>query len=181
MAAIQTDQKRQSAGNRVATPKLGPQTPADADATLGKAIGSQYGVLTPIALAETLIANMQVPTSVRLSLVNPTATLEGALFASCKINNLVAINVSQTSSTLLQPNDFHVVPVSRIQKLDILSLSPGTSFGFDASFLNTLKVDTKGTKAREEAAIRKLKEADARRGKGVGKDAQAIFDSFARL
>lgn len=35
-------------------------------------------------------------------------------------------------------------------------------------------------KAREEAAIRKMKEKDATRGKGVTKEAQEVFDMIGR-
>ena len=42
------------------------------------------------------------------------------------------------------------------------------------------KVDTKILKAREQAAIGKIKERDAMKGKGVSRGAQDIFDALAR-
>lgn len=39
-------------------------------------------------------------------------------------------------------------------------------------------MDLKSLEAREEAAIRKVKEKDATKGKGVSKEAQEIFDAL---
>lgn len=42
-------------------------------------------------------------------------------------------------------------------------------------------VDIKRLKQREEERVRQLKEEEANKGKGVSKEAQAIFDSFKRM
>ena len=42
-------------------------------------------------------------------------------------------------------------------------------------------VDVKRLEERERASINKLKEDDRNRGRGVSKEAQAIFDSFKRM
>jgi hypothetical protein len=41
-------------------------------------------------------------------------------------------------------------------------------------------VDLKAVKAREAATIKKMRERDATRGKGVTKEAQELFDALAR-
>jgi hypothetical protein len=58
------------------------------------------------------------------------------------------------------------------------SENPGQ--GFDAALPSIGRVDIKALKAREEEAVRKLKEKEAMRGKGVTKEGQDIFDALAR-
>jgi hypothetical protein len=130
--------------------------------------------------------------SVRLTTASsPTvSTLEGTLFTACPITNLVAINVSPASPAAdakqAQSGDYHVVPVSRIQSFQILSLpsSPSTTSSEPASFTDaqpTIQaLDPRALKAREAKAIGEAHDREARRGKGVTREAQDIFDAFSR-
>lgn len=61
-----------------------------------------------------------------------------------------------------------------------MSLASTASADISAAQPRMGKVDLKALKAREEAAVKKLKEEEARKGKGVGREAQEIFDALAR-
>lgn len=129
-------------------------------------------------------------TRIKLTTAAPhSQTYEGTLFTACSILNIVAINTRTTSPSpstdaKAQPGDYHVIPVSRIQSFQVLSLPSTTETG--ASSFTTAQppigpVDVKRLEERERAKINKLKEDDRNRGKGVTKEAQAIFDSFKRM
>lgn len=116
-------------------------------------------------------------------------TYEGALFTACPILNVVAINTRNTSSNATvdaaeQSGDYSIIPIAKIQNLQILSLTRAAEGG-DNGFFNAASaigpVDTKRLKERENARIAELKEQDEHRGKGVTKEAQAIYDSFKRM
>lgn len=116
--------------------------------------------------------------------------VEGTLFTACPITNLVAVNSSPastnpTSALAAQSGQYHVIPVSQIQNFQILT-TPAEgdrvqgSEGFEAALPSISRLDLDALKAREVAAIRKMKEFDATRGKDVTREAQDIFDWFAR-
>ncbi|EED22053.1 conserved hypothetical protein [Talaromyces stipitatus ATCC 10500] len=155
------DTKRQSTGakaqNQQATGS-GAATPPSEE-TLSKAIGAR----------------------IRITTATPnTSTIEGTLFTACPITNLVAINTSNQASpnptSSIQSGDYHIIPTSRIQSFQVISPAPAVVDG--APSLQTL--ETRALKAREANAIFKLQEAEARRGKGVTREAQDIFDAFSR-
>ena len=115
--------------------------------------------------------------------------LEGTLFASCPITNVVAVNVAppKPNPAAPQPGDYHVIPKSHVQAVQVLSLASdaaaegGAVAGrFDDNAVALSRVDMDALRGREEAAILKMKEFDRTRGKGVTKEAQDIFDWFAR-
>jgi len=87
-----------------------------------------------------------------------------------------------TDSSSKRAGEFHLIPISCIQSFDVLSFarSESSGQGFDTALPSIGCVDIKAVKAREEAAIRKLKEKEAMRGKGVSKGGQDIFDALAR-
>jgi protein LSM12 len=129
--------------------------------------------------------------SIRITTALPNHVVEGTLFAACSITNLIAINSAPASSNASsgvssQPGDYHVIPVSQIQNFQFLSPATesnrvhGSELAFEGSSPSISKLDLDALKAREEVAIRKMKEFDATRGKGVTKEAQDIFDWFAR-
>ena len=65
----------------------------------------------------------------------------------------------------------------------MLALTGGATTGpanFDAALPSIARVDLRAAKAREEQAIGRIKEHDAKKGKGVGKEAQDIFDALDR-
>ncbi|EER23858.1 hypothetical protein CPC735_052280 [Coccidioides posadasii C735 delta SOWgp] len=158
------------------TPNPGPSGTVSLEVALSGAIGARIRVTTA------------APTS---------ATLEGTLFTACPITNLIAINTSPLPPTpiaagtpaLAQPGDFHIIPVARIQSFQLLSLpsqSPAASPNLDGSapftdaYPTIYPLDIKSLRNREAAAVAKLQEREQRRGKGVTKEAQDLFDAFSR-
>lgn len=125
---------------------------------------------------------------VRITTAQPTVTtIEGTLFTACPITNLIAINTATNPPSdpkQSQSHDYHVVPVSRIQSFQLLALAPsfhspdGPSFTDAQPAIHAL--DIRALKAREANAIAKAHESEARRGKGVTREAQTLFDAFSR-
>lgn len=135
--------------------------------------------------------------SIRVNTTSPTSTThEGTLFAACPITNLIAINTSpppptpMTSGTpaLSHPGDYHIIPISRIHNFQLLSLPPHSASSspteqtpsFANAYPSIYPLDIRALKNREAAAVSKLHEREQRRGKGVSKEAQDLFDAFSR-
>ncbi|KAI9720616.1 MAG: hypothetical protein M1812_002796 [Candelaria pacifica] len=156
------DTKRQSGKNAVATPNVGGAATVPLETALSAVIGAR----------------------VRIA-VGGKIVHEGTIFAVCPITNLLAINTAPPPPTpasnfaASQPGDYRILPISDIRSFDILSL-PLTGATFEDALPNIGTVDMKAVKAREEAAIRKLQEKELRRGKGVGKEGQDIFNALER-
>ncbi|KAJ9664809.1 hypothetical protein H2201_005030 [Coniosporium apollinis] len=159
------DVKRNAAAGKNVTTKSGGQAMNELDAALSKAVGARIRITTTL----------------------PSHTLEGTLFTACTLTNLIALNITSAppnpSSTLSnQPADYHIVPVSHIQSFQLLSLPPTNgSGGFEAAVPGIHRVDTEALRQREAAAVRKLKEKEAMRGRGVGREAQEMFDALAKI
>lgn len=114
------------------------------------------------------------------------------MVASHSVEGVLLLIDSNDQSVVIDttPNapehDLHLLHLSSIRDFQILSLADKTeneeaaTNGVQASIPALTKFDAAALKAREEAAIRKMKERDAQRGKGVTKEAQDIFDWFAR-
>ncbi|KAF7170026.1 hypothetical protein CNMCM5623_002604 [Aspergillus felis] len=120
---------------------------------------------------------------IRISTAPPTSsTIEGTLFTACPITNLVAINTADGKQT--QAGDYRIIPVSRIQSFQLLSLAPSVNPAEGPSFSDAVPpvhaLDIRALRAREASAVGKLQESEARRGKGVTREAQEIFDAFSR-
>lgn len=112
----------------------------------------------------------------------PSTTIEGTIYTACPITNLLAISSTSGAS---QPTSYNLIPIFRIQSFAILELPASVSAqSITATFENVqppiARADIKVLKAREEAAIRKVRERDSMRGKGVSKEAQDIFDALSR-
>lgn len=116
-------------------------------------------------------------------------TVEGTLFTACPVTNLVAINTGKyTAPTAAdskpgQPTgEYHIIPISRIQSFQLLSLANGASDG--SSFTDALPaihpLDVRALRNREATVVSKLQGKEARRGKGVTGEAQELFDRFSR-
>ena len=137
-------------------------------------------------------------TSVRHASVRITSALEslnvleGTIFSVDPITNVIAINTATpspnpNSNTTNLPGNYHVLCFSSIQSYELLSLpteadrAEGYGPGFDGALPSIEKLDMAALRAREEEAIRKLKEQDRRRGKGVTKEAQALFDDLIKV
>ncbi|BDD56342.1 hypothetical protein MPDQ_002007 [Monascus purpureus] len=131
---------------------------------------------------------------VRITTAPPTAiTVEGTLFTACPITNLVAINTapSSTPSTGFADSkpehlagDYHILPVSRIQSFQLLSLAQSSNASDGHSFTDAVPalhpLDIRALKEREATVVAKLQDREARRGKGVTHEAQELFDRFSR-
>jgi hypothetical protein len=109
-------------------------------------------------------------------------TLEGTLFAADPILNIIAIETSGKVQSG-QTGDFSVIAVNQISNF-IVSALPTPSNSKEASFENTYSnigpVNTKTAKVRLDGEVKKLQEQEARRGKGVGKEGQDIFDVLVK-
>jgi hypothetical protein len=165
---------------KVATPKANTPAPVDTVEALGKAIGARYAGydVFPLAINEAMKRPKHKLTltvsSIKLTTTAPNPqTYEGTLFTACPILNLVAINTRPTAAS--DSGDYHIIPVSRVQNFQITSLASQQQ----PSALPP--VDTKRLKDRETARIAQLKDQAADRGKGVSKEAQAIYDALKRV
>ncbi|KAL1966921.1 hypothetical protein VTN77DRAFT_3665 [Rasamsonia byssochlamydoides] len=170
------DNKRQSVGGK-------PQGLGPANTATGPGMASAM-VPLEVALSGAIGARVRITTAPPVA-----STLEGTLFTACPITNLVAINTSNPASTAgsanqAQPSDYHIIPISRIQSFQLLSLAPSATSPDGPSFTNASPplhaLDIRALKAREASAVAKLQELEARRGKGVTKEAQDLFDAFSR-
>lgn len=126
--------------------------------------------------------------SVRITTATPaSSTFEGMLFTACPITNLVAINTNPAPPSAdpkqSQSGDYHVIPVSRIQSFQLLTL-PSSSSSEPPSFTDAQPsiqpLDARALKTREAKAIGEAMDREARRGKGVTREAQEIFDAISR-
>lgn len=131
--------------------------------------------------------NANTLNSVRITTAAPaTSTIEGMLFTACPITNLVAINTSPSplsgDAKQAQNGDYHVIPISRIQNFQLLALPSASSES--PSFTDALPaiqaLDARALKQREAKAVGEALDREARRGKGVTREAQDIFDAFSR-
>ncbi|OJD22102.1 hypothetical protein ACJ73_06557 [Blastomyces percursus] len=173
------ENKRQSTGGK------GPA------GVIASGLGPSGTVAMEMALCGAIGARIRVTTT------SPTSTThEGTLFTACPITNLIAINTSpppptpMTSGTpaLSHPSDYHIIPISRIHNFQLLSLPPHSTSSspteqipsFTNAYPSIYPLDIRALKNREAAAIAKLHEREQRRGKGVSKEAQDLFDAFSR-
>lgn len=161
------ESKKSAAGDRVATPRTGGQPNSDTLKTLSSAIGARIKVTTA---------------------VSPAQTFEGTLFTACPVLNVVAINTAQpppnpASNPANAPGDYHIIPISRIQNVQVIS-QPEQPSGKDG-WANALpaigKVDTVRLREREQHRIAKIKQEETKRGKGVTAEAQALFNAMDRM
>ncbi|KAF1983555.1 hypothetical protein K402DRAFT_406794 [Aulographum hederae CBS 113979] len=202
--------KRQSLAGRVATPKIGGQ-PINDDSLLSLAIGAQsvnplrtcvytsLAALLPVATNSVLvkhprrsIANTRLLNSIKISTIVLNQTLEGAVYIADPVTHLLVIDTASTtrnptSNPANHMGDYHIIPVSNIKSMELIALPKDTDLkvdgtsGFETASPNIAKIDLDALRAREEAAIRKMKEKDATKGKGVTKEGQEIFDALHRL
>ncbi|KAA8644378.1 hypothetical protein EYZ11_001395 [Aspergillus tanneri] len=162
------DNKRQNSGVR-----------APAQGTSSAANQGMAGAMVPLEVA----LSGAIGARVRISTAAPAvSTIEGTLFTACPITNLVAINTADGKQ--VQTGDYHVIPVSRIQSFQLLTLAPSTGTPEGPSFSDAVPpvhaLDIRALKTREANAVSKLQENEARRGKGVTREAQKLFDAFSR-
>ena len=122
---------------------------------------------------------------IKVTTVAPhSQTFDGSLYSACPVLNIIAVDTRVPSANnASRTGDYHFITISKIQSFQITS--PSTANGSDSSITKAVPtigpVDLKRLKQREEERIRKLKEEEQDKGKGVTKEAQAIFDSFKRM
>ncbi|KAE8319706.1 hypothetical protein AARAC_006379 [Aspergillus arachidicola] len=136
------------------------------------------GAMVPLEVA----LSGAIGARVRITTAPVSTTIEGTLFTACPITNLVAINTA--ADTKQTAGDYRIIPVSRIQSFQLLSLAPSSNSAEGPSFADAVPpvhaLDIRALKAREANAVGKLQEGEAKRGKGVTREAQDIFDAFSR-
>ncbi|KEQ99784.1 hypothetical protein AUEXF2481DRAFT_1266 [Aureobasidium subglaciale EXF-2481] len=152
---------------------------ADVKRNPGKAGATQPGASEVQDINDTITS--AIGARVKLTTVAPhSQTLQGTLYTVCPVRNAVALNTAPAppnpSSTLANhPGNYHIIPIRHIQSFELISLDA------DAAKQPVGTIDMKKLRDREEAAIRKLQEQEANKGKGVTREAQQIFDALKRL
>lgn len=127
---------------------------------------------------------------IKITTVAPhSLTYEGTLFTYCPVLHIVAIDTRNasdqtTSATVPQPGNYRMFPEKQIQSVQLLARANGGDAG--SGTLATAQpairpLDIKRLEQRMKAKIKKLKEEERDNGKGVSKEAQAIFDSLKRM
>ncbi|MCJ1384316.1 hypothetical protein MMC17_007432 [Xylographa soralifera] len=149
-----TQHKRQNTAGKVpvATPNIGPTGMVSLETALTAAIGAK----------------------IRLQTVAPTSrTLEGTLFTVSPALNLLTLTTSPTPTT--EASTYHILPISALQSFNLVSLTSPT---VTLPLLPAL--DHSALQSRLESTIARLKAEEARKGKGVSREAQKIFDRISR-
>lgn len=129
---------------------------------------------------EDRIANVALSSSVKITVAPHNTSYEGTLFTACPITNLIAINTVANPPAL---GTYHVIPVSHLLNFQVVSeglRAEGVQAGSDGALPTFGRPDLDALRNREEVAVRKLREQEANRGKGVTKEAQEIFDFVRR-
>ena len=167
------DNKRNSVAGKVATPKTsGPATTQsalpDTHEAIAKAIGAR----------------------IKLTTAAPEShTYDGTLYTADPTTNMVVLNTriaatNPSTDVASQPSDYRIIPISRIQSFQIVSLASGGNAresGIASAKPSIAAVDVRRLEKRCEDRVRALKEQEKNRGKGVSKEGQAIFDAFKRM
>ena len=101
--------------------------------------------------------------------------------------SVIAINTAPAppnpSSTVSnQAGNYHIIPVKNISSFQVQSLDSSSA---EQSFSNVAppvaSLDIKRLREREEAKIRQLREQQRKKGKGVTREAQAVYDALDRM
>lgn len=163
-----------------ATPKSNSPAPTTTNHTeaLSKAIGARYAPPpNPPSPSFQVATTNQPPPSITLTTLPPhSQTYTGTLFTACATLNLLALNTSASPdpASSSDSGDYHLIPIPRVQSFHIAHPPP-------AQTPPLAPVDTRRLAAREASRVAALKEAAAHRGKGVGAEAQAIYDALKRV
>jgi protein LSM12 len=154
----------------------------------GKCPDSQpFCLLCPlVACRPGRYADEAAPFRVKVTVAPNDTAYEGTIFTACPITNLLVITTDNTSNPSLQAtrtSEYHVIPVCHLLSLTITGEGErveGAVPGFESALPSISKIDTEALKKREEAQIKKMKDQEALRGKGVTKEAQEVFDAMSR-
>ena len=111
---------------------------------------------------------------IRVQTLSPSSrTIEGTLFAVSPALNLLTLTSSPTPTTTT--SSYHILPISALQTFNLLAL-PSPS----APSPSLPPLNAPALQARLDGAINRLKEEESRKGKGVSREAQEIFDRISR-
>jgi protein LSM12 len=128
--------------------------------------------------------------SIKLTTAAPeNKTYDGILYTADPITSLVVINVrtptiNPSTDIASQPGDYRIIPISRIQSFQIVSLTSGNNVSesdIATARPSVAELDVKRLEKRVADRVQALKEQEQNKGKGVTKEAQAIFDAFRRM
>ena len=128
----------------------------------------------------------------RVKLTTGPASLEllGTCFCADPILNVIILQtMDQGDSNNTGSNhasSYHIVPVSKIESLQILSLperprAETKPTAFDTALPPIARVDIREVMRRGDNALQKTRKRDAEKGKGVTREAQEIFDELNNL
>jgi hypothetical protein len=85
------------------------------------------------------------------------------------------------SNAASKPCDYHIIPFTRIATCQILSLQQSGDGSIASALPPIGPVDTKQLQKREAQRIQQLKDEENDRGKGVSREAQAIYDALKKM
>ena len=94
--------------------------------------------------------------------------------------NIHAAATKTAAELASQPGDYRVMPISRLQSFQIISLASGSA-NLTTALPKLSEVDMKRLENRCEDRVAALKEEERSRGKGVTREGQAIFDALKRM
>jgi len=113
-----------------------------------------------------------VGNKVKLTISGQKATLEGTVYAFSPTSHIVAVNTGSSSSG----STFQFIHASQIVSVVTASSEK------DADAMAPIPpIDAQSLKTREAAAIERLLAAEQKKGKGVTKEAQEVFNFFDRM
>lgn len=137
--------------------------------------------------------------SVRVTTSPPTsATYEGLLYTADPITNLIVLSIAPSSpaatptsasspnpptTTSSPTNTFKILPIGSLTSFTILSLPTPNNASTDDTRPNLpppTALDMSSLNQRLILTITRLKTQDAKRGRGVTREAQDIFDGISR-
>ncbi|KAI9892088.1 MAG: hypothetical protein M1814_001794 [Vezdaea aestivalis] len=164
--------------------KKGPRIPVATPNISGPAAGNRQQNNAPPPDMNLLLTSI----GTRIRLTNSlNQSQEGTLFAVDPILNLVALSQptrgppNQTSKDGARPQDFHLVLIAKISKFEVLNLPAVEKKDFATAMPKIKRVNSALLKEKVNKAVQAEKKLKERIGKGVGKEAQDIFDAIERM
>jgi len=116
--------------------------------------------------------------SLRITTAAPESqTCEGTLYTADPIANLVVLRLGTSDKS----GDYRIIPVSRIQSFQIMSLATRAEMDIANAQPKIAELDLKRLEKRCDDRVAALKEQAKSKGKGVTMEAQAIFDALKRM
>lgn len=127
---------------------------------------------------------------VRVTTAPPiSATYEGLLYTADPITNLIVLSIPPPPSLSVDlaansANTFKLLPLPQLASFTVLSLPPhlhtAQAKSSNPNLPEPVPLDMATLESRIATTVAHLKAQDAKRGRGVTKEAQDIFDGIAR-